>query len=391
MKVSLALVAVLSWVASASAITIDTVPIGNPGNPADVRYAESNHPNGIGFVAQSFNIGKTEVTNAQYVAFLNAVAASDPYGLFNTGMESDTRGGIVRGGTSGNFTYAIKPPALSGIYSYENKPATFVTSLSAMRFTNWLHNGQPTGIEGTSTTEDGAYNLNGALSIETLPGLTRNVGARWWLPSENEWYKAAYFDPTTGVYYDYPTRTNNVPNNNLPALDSGNSINTQDNDYATGNINFPLTDAGAYTLSKSPYGTYEQGGNVAEWTDTLLDGPYRVIRGGSWLDGFELARAPWFFILYFPSEANDQAGFRVATSQIAGDFNSDGKVNAADYVLWRKNIGSEANYNSWRANFGAGTSASGTSLQVSDVVPEPSSMALILGVVALLASLMRVR
>ena len=91
-SVLLALILVALWGASAHAITIDTVPIGNPGNPADLRYAEFYHPNGFGSVAQSFNIGKTEVTNKQYVEFLNAVAASDPYALYNTGMGSDTRG-----------------------------------------------------------------------------------------------------------------------------------------------------------------------------------------------------------------------------------------------------------------------------------------------------------
>jgi formylglycine-generating enzyme required for sulfatase activity len=62
-------------------IAIETVPIGNPGNPADTRYVNSAHPNGVGAVAYPFRIGKTEVTNAQYVAMLSAVAGSDPYGL----------------------------------------------------------------------------------------------------------------------------------------------------------------------------------------------------------------------------------------------------------------------------------------------------------------------
>jgi sulfatase modifying factor 1 len=88
-----------SW---AYAVTVATVPIGNPGNSPDTRFSNVNHPAGVGSVVQSFNIGKTEVTNTQYVAFLQAVAASDPYGLYSTSMSSDTLGGIVRSGATGS-------------------------------------------------------------------------------------------------------------------------------------------------------------------------------------------------------------------------------------------------------------------------------------------------
>jgi formylglycine-generating enzyme required for sulfatase activity len=81
---------------------LGTVPIGNPGNAADTRYTESFHPNGLGSVNHVFRIGKTEVTNSQYVAFLNAVAESDTAELYNPLMASDTRGGIVRSGLPGS-------------------------------------------------------------------------------------------------------------------------------------------------------------------------------------------------------------------------------------------------------------------------------------------------
>src|SRR3954464_3395854 len=97
-----------AFVAPGKAVTIPTVRVGNPGNPADMRYADSVHPNGVGSVAYSYNIGKTEVTNAQYVNFLNAVAASDPYGLYNANMGTDTLGGITRSGNSGSYAYSVK-------------------------------------------------------------------------------------------------------------------------------------------------------------------------------------------------------------------------------------------------------------------------------------------
>ena len=151
-------------VASADAIDIATVPIGNMGNAADLRYSQPPfdfRPNGVGAISYHFQMGTTEVTNSQYVAFLNSVAALDRYGLYSSSMASDTRGGIVRSGASGNFSYAVKPAALGGAYTYSDKPVVFVSSGDAMRFANWLHNGQPTGSQNAATTESGAFCCRG--------------------------------------------------------------------------------------------------------------------------------------------------------------------------------------------------------------------------------------
>jgi formylglycine-generating enzyme required for sulfatase activity len=296
---------------TAPAVTIETVPIRNAGNPADTRYLDSYHPNGVGAVAYPFEIGKTEVTNAQYLAFLSAVAAADPYELYHTAMSYDTRGGIVRSGASGSYTYAIKAAALSDTYTYHDKPVVFVSSGDAMRFANWLHNGQPTGPQDASTTEDGAYMLNGVID-DALAAVTRNAGARWWLPNENEWYKAAYHknDGVFGNYWDYPAGTNSVPNNNGPSSDTGNSANFG---ITTGNSSYPLTKAGAYTLSDSPYGTFDQAGNVSEWNETLFDSSFRGIRGGGW-DGSSIdLHASHWYDFDAPFHENGGIGFRVAS------------------------------------------------------------------------------
>ncbi len=277
MRMLLSLAVALAWTTSTAAISIDTVPIGNPGNLADLRYPDSVHPNGIGSVAQPFNIGKTEITNSQYVAFLNAVAATDTYSLYDPNMASNQWGGIVRSGAPGSYTYAVKSAAQSGAYTYGNKPVVYMRPSDAIRFANWLHNGQPSGAQVASTTEDGAYSINGAVSGTIL----RNPGARWWIPSEDEWYKAAYYDPATTSYFDYPTRTNSVPDSNAPALDSGNSANYN---CATGNCIYSETDAGAYKLSSSPYGTFDQGGNAWELTDTFVGSSIVRARGGGYME-----------------------------------------------------------------------------------------------------------
>src|SRR4051812_4022942 len=72
-----------------------------------------------------------------------------------------------------------------------------------------MHNGQPNGPSGFGTTEDGAYTLNWRDGVG--PSVPRNPIARWWLPSEDEWYKAAYYNPFTSSYYDYPTSSNEMP------------------------------------------------------------------------------------------------------------------------------------------------------------------------------------
>ena len=126
-------------------VTFDWATVGNPGNPGEVR------PQGtFGSVADVYRISKHEVTNDQYTAFLNAVAGADPNGLYNASMGISASGGITQSGTGGNFSYAVK----SG---QGNHPVNFVSFLDAMRFTNWLENGQPVGAQGSGTTEDGVY------------------------------------------------------------------------------------------------------------------------------------------------------------------------------------------------------------------------------------------
>lgn len=61
-------------------ITIDQINIGNPGNPDDST--------GYGGVSCGYAIGKYEVTLTQYTAFLNAVAKTDTYNLYNPTFRS---------------------------------------------------------------------------------------------------------------------------------------------------------------------------------------------------------------------------------------------------------------------------------------------------------------
>jgi formylglycine-generating enzyme required for sulfatase activity len=295
--------------APAHAVTFDWATVGDPNN------ADDTHGDGYGGVDYTYRISKHEVTNAQYAEFLNAVASTDSFGggdpaLYNTSMGSSTRGGITRSGSVGSYTYSVKSPALGqgpggSDYTYDNKPVIYVSFFDAMRFTNWLENGQ-----GSSGTESGVYTIgSGADEI-------RNPNASYFIPSEDEWYKASYYDPNgnggSGAYYDYSTSTDTTPNNNLPSADSGNSANFYDGGYTTGDSSYPMTDVGAYALSESPYGTFDQGGNVWEWNEAVISSSFRGMRGGSWSFNFFNLRAVHRYN-NIPTLGFDNVGFRVAT------------------------------------------------------------------------------
>jgi formylglycine-generating enzyme required for sulfatase activity len=224
-----------------------------------------------GSVDHAYYISKYEVTNAQYAEFLNAKASSDPLGLYNESMGTNAIfGGITQSGVSGSYSYTAKA-------GFENKPVVYVSFYDSLRFANWLHNGQ-----GSGDTERGAYTLLGGTATPSN-GLTvtRNTGpgpgAITFLTSENEWYKAAYYEALSATYFEYPTGTDSLIGCVAPGSDTGNSANCS---VAVG----ALTNAGAYGLSASPYGTYDQGGNVWEWNEEIAGGSARGVRGGYWAD-----------------------------------------------------------------------------------------------------------
>ncbi len=268
-------------VASAT-ITIATVPVGNPGNAADTT--------GFGSVGYNYNIGEYDVTSSQYTAFLNSVAKTDTYSLYNSAMSGTTSGnpGIVQSGSSGSYTYSVAA-------GRDNFPVTDVTFWDTLRFANWLQNGQPTGSQGNSTTETGTYTL-------TPTGIANNTVTRnanlptgsWALASENEWYKAAYYNPA-GSYTLYAVRSN--------------SISTSEANYngAVGDT----TAVGSYVFP-SYYGTYDQNGNVFQWNESIHSGgSFRGLRGGSFVNNYFILQSSDYS---FDSPTDDYTlgGFRVS-------------------------------------------------------------------------------
>ena len=252
---SLLLAFVLLAASSASAVTLTWTPIGNPGNACD------SQPQGcFGGVGYAYDISTYEITNAQYAEFLNAKAASDPLSLYNTGMAT-APGGITRTGTPGSFTYAV-------VAGRGEIPVNNVSVYDAMRFANWVQNGQ-----GVSDTETGAYTLLGGTEQPSNPNVTRNFDATIVLSNENEWYKAAYYDPFSGTYFDYPAGSN------TQTACSG-ATATPNSANCGGFVN-NLLPKGSYTGSAAPSGTVDQGGNVAEWIEDVVSSN-RILRGGGY-------------------------------------------------------------------------------------------------------------
>ena len=102
----------------------ETVLVGDPGNSADVT--------GYGAVNYAYRIGKFEVTNIEYCEFLNKVAKSDRYRLYDRRM-AGVHGGIMRSGRSGNYSYETR-------VGDGDKPVNYVTWESCARYANWLSN-----------------------------------------------------------------------------------------------------------------------------------------------------------------------------------------------------------------------------------------------------------
>lgn len=236
-----------------------------------------------GSVNYLFYISKYELTNNEYCNFLNSVANHiDKYNLYDSNMGNGVTGGIVRMQNGDSISYKVKQ-------GFGRKPVTYIGFYELARYANWLHYGCPVGHQVLGVTEgntvEGAYDTSNFEAVRDgriKPTKTfgqRNTGAKYWIPNEDEWYKAAYFDPYkigNRKYHDYPTRTSDMPDStmaNYMIYDS----------YVVGNPYY-LANVDDYENSASFFGTQQQGGNVWEWTESWQYGEVgvRALRGGSW-------------------------------------------------------------------------------------------------------------
>ncbi len=351
---ALALVALLLGASAAGAapkravLTLKTAKVGAPGNPAvaivpfeDAVYRSCEEApvtkkgcEDVGGVDYRYGIGKLEVTVAQWVAFLNTV---DPAGRDRHKLYSETESGNAwprfgqidfRAKARPGRHYSLAAPA------WADKPYGFANFLRAARFANSLANGKvlsrKASAEGgfryltyrvrlSRRTENGMYDMRRRKT-------TRERKRGFVIPSQDEWIKAAYYDPSGGgtySYWKYPTNPGVFGDGSAtapaqttldPATGAVTNAATQPlADYhaaetaapswcpasrsaeACATVNpfgiDPETYAKAFQGSltgvgqsgtPSPWGTLDQGGNAVEWTDTITPPPFGVKSARVW-------------------------------------------------------------------------------------------------------------
>ena len=287
------------------AVTIDWVTVGDPGNAAD--------DTGNGAVAQSFRIMKYEWTNSLYVTFLNAVDpdGTNPNSVYNSSMDSSTRAGITNIGTTNGSRYAVKT-------DWGDKPVNFVSWFDAARVANWLHNGAQ--AYGSTDASANAPQNTGAYTIGTVTSGSRiaaNSGAKFYIPTADQWYKAAYYigGETNAGYWDYATQSNARPTSvecdsagiglagpvgNSANYNYGADWNTRD-----GNVTTVGTNGGPGT-----YGTFDMNGNVMEWNDPATG--FARQSGGGYSESSSLLKSD-NYQTFDESTEGSSIGFRLAS------------------------------------------------------------------------------
>ena len=265
----------------ANTLTLEFVTIGNAGNADDAGAGGGSYSTPYGGVSYGYRMGTYEISQ--------------------DAIEKATAGGLA----------SVVAGAHTG-----NEPAANMTWYEAAAFVNWLNDQRTPGLK--------AYNLTGVSSLTPWASvdawqaggenLFRHKDAYYFLPSEDEWYKAAYHQ-NTGVnadYWDYATGSNSIPT----AVASGTTAGTAVYNGVAGSP-AAVNNAGGL----SAYGTMGQNGNVWEWNESAVDGinnsspEDRVMRGGSWSYNESFLRSSNREIIA-PTNLSSDFGFRVASAEV---------------------------------------------------------------------------
>lgn len=269
--------------------------VGNPGNAPWVGRTIDYADISVGGVDHEFRIGRTEVTVAQYFPFLKAYEPFIPANerqLYQNGTGSiEYSGGTL-----------LQRP------NTDNWPVD-ISWRTAARFCNWLHNGR---VNQAWAFETGAYDTStfgrDPQTHAFTDTSTHLPGARYWIPSLDEWIKAAHFDPDRygsgqAGYWLYPHSSDTAPITGLPGTGAQADVQTA-----------IIVDVGSYPSVRSPYGLLDAVGNLSEWTEDWQPDGYRMIRGDDYIgrsQGIGLDRLNGWYVAYPPTDGG--SGLRMAT------------------------------------------------------------------------------
>jgi hypothetical protein len=344
--VALAAPAAGNAAAKRATVSLKTVVVGDAGNPSvgivpfsDAIYQSCDGaPSGcimVGGVDYGYRIGQLEVTVKQWVKFLNTV---DPDGNAKGGLYKPTEAstGWPKYGSINRSASAPQGQHYSASYpEWNDKPYNFANFVQSARFADSLDNGRLVSKERSA--DNGFHyvtykvrlskgNRTGMYDLDD-PSATRSQGSGFVVPSQNEWIKAAYFDPDgrgTYSYWKYPTNpgvfgddtataprtarlnpgtgdvtnagtrplSNYRPQSGPPPTWCPTAVEPRSDCSSVNPLGIdPTTYADLYkgnvstvgqTRTTSPWGTLDQGGNVVEWTDTITPAPAGSGAGRVW-------------------------------------------------------------------------------------------------------------
>lgn len=248
--------------------TYEWVVITHPGNRDTIPEETPFRPDvPIGGVDYVFRIAKTEVTVGQWFEFVTAYA---PFYDLNGIADPDFTGQSINYAFDGLYILPGVSPQRPSDMSWEY----------AARYCNWLHNGQ---VNEAWAFESGAYDTSTfTFNPDGTPNhqIERSPGARYWIPSLDEWTKAAHYDPDRygpgqEGYWLYPNGSNerSIGGGLLP--DEGGERNA-----GFSSDGWPI-EVASFPQIQSPYGLLDASGGMAEWLEEQARNPEVMIHGGS--------------------------------------------------------------------------------------------------------------
>ncbi len=291
---------------------IDFVTIGRPGNRGafpEERFYNNPHYQNLGSVNYRYRLSRTEITSEQWVDFANAY---EPYWAAAGGSR------INPGFTGGWLNPQTLNPNLPANYSIAAGAELLAVQVQwrvAAIFCNWLHNGK---VNEAWAFQSGAYDVS-TFGSDPNGGYTdqesRSPGARFWIPSVDEWTKGAHYDPNRyGEGMEgYWLRMGSQNEPLIPGLPE-NGGQTSSGDFLPG-FDEQFIPVGSYAHVPGPWGVLDTSGGVQEWTETIRSGFDLRFARGSGTNNTQYANfdvIDWYSTLGGPDHARN--GMRLASA-----------------------------------------------------------------------------